>query len=167
MCVRVCVHACVLTHSVVSNSLQHQGSPGLQPTVALAPLSMEFSRQEYQSELPCPTPGDLCDPGVEPTFLVCLLHWQVLSLPIAPPGVYTPMYIHRAERDDGILSHKKKEIWSFLTTWTDFKGAKLSEINQTKTNTLSSHLHVGSKSKQKTAARTDWWLLETEGCCCC
>ena len=24
-----------------------------------APLSMEFSRQEYYSELPCPPPGDL------------------------------------------------------------------------------------------------------------
>ena len=30
-----------------------------------APLSMGFSRQEYQSELPCPSPGDLPDPGME------------------------------------------------------------------------------------------------------
>ena len=54
------------------------------------------------------------------------------SLPIAPPGVYTPIYIyiHRTERGDGTFSHKKKEILSFLTTWIDFKGAKLSEINQ-------------------------------------
>ena len=29
-------------------------------------LSMEFSRQEYWSGLPCPSPGDLLDPGVEP-----------------------------------------------------------------------------------------------------
>ena len=28
-----------------------------------APLSMEFSRLEYWSELPCPPPGDLPDPG--------------------------------------------------------------------------------------------------------
>ena len=32
-----------------------------------APLSMGFSRQEYWSGLPCPTPGDLADPGIEPT----------------------------------------------------------------------------------------------------
>ena len=32
-----------------------------------APLSMGFSRQEYCSGLPCPSPGDLSDPGVEPT----------------------------------------------------------------------------------------------------
>ena len=31
-----------------------------------APLSMEFSRQEYWSGLPFPTPGDLPDPGIEP-----------------------------------------------------------------------------------------------------
>ena len=31
-----------------------------------APLSMEFSRQEYWSGLPFPTPGDLPDPGIKP-----------------------------------------------------------------------------------------------------
>ena len=31
-----------------------------------APLSMGFSRQEYWSGLPCPPPGDLPDPGIEP-----------------------------------------------------------------------------------------------------
>ena len=31
-----------------------------------APLSMEFSRQEYWSGLTCPPPGDLLDPGIEP-----------------------------------------------------------------------------------------------------
>ena len=36
-------------------------------TVALqAPPSMGFSRQEYQSGLPFPSPGDLPDPGIEP-----------------------------------------------------------------------------------------------------
>ena len=31
-----------------------------------APLSMEFSMQEYWSELPRPAPRDLCKPGIEP-----------------------------------------------------------------------------------------------------
>ena len=31
---------------------------------------MGFSRQEYWSELPCPPPGDLPDPGTEPAFLM-------------------------------------------------------------------------------------------------
>ena len=34
-----------------------------------APLSLEFSRQEYQSELPFPSPGDLLDPGIKPEFI--------------------------------------------------------------------------------------------------
>ena len=32
----------------------------------LAPLSMRFFRKEYWSELPCPFPWDLPDPGNEP-----------------------------------------------------------------------------------------------------
>ena len=34
-----------------------------------SPLTMEFSRQEYWNELPCP-PGDLPDPGIEPASLM-------------------------------------------------------------------------------------------------
>ena len=39
----------------------------LQPYGACqASLSMGFPRQEYWSGLPCPLPGDLPDPGIEP-----------------------------------------------------------------------------------------------------
>ena len=34
-----------------------------------APLSMGFSRHEHWSGLPCPAPGDLPNPGIEPMFL--------------------------------------------------------------------------------------------------
>ena len=34
--------------------------------VRQAPLSMGFSRQEYRSGLPFPSPADLPDPGIEP-----------------------------------------------------------------------------------------------------
>ena len=34
-----------------------------------APLSMEFSRQEYWSALSCPPSGNLPDPGIEPIYL--------------------------------------------------------------------------------------------------
>ena len=47
-----------------------------------APLSMGFSRQEYWSGLRCPPPGDLPDPGIEPTSPVL----QADSLPSEPPG---------------------------------------------------------------------------------
>ena len=44
------------------------------------PLSMGFSRQKYWNVLPCPHPGDIPNP-----CLLCLLHWQVGSLPLGPP----------------------------------------------------------------------------------
>ena len=44
----------VVSCSVISNSLRLHG-----------PLSMEFSRQEYWSGLPCLPPGDLPNPGIE------------------------------------------------------------------------------------------------------
>ena len=43
-----------------------------------APLSMGFSRQEYWSGLPCPLPGDLPDPGIEPMSHVSCTGGQVL-----------------------------------------------------------------------------------------
>ena len=54
-----------------------------------APLSMGFSRQEYCSGLPCPPPRDLPNPGIKPMSLA-FLHWQVGSLPLAPPR--SPMF---------------------------------------------------------------------------
>ena len=47
-----------------------------------APLSMEFSRQEYWSGLPFPSPGDLSDPGIEPKSPAL----QADTLPSEPPG---------------------------------------------------------------------------------
>ena len=42
-------------------------------TVSLqAPLSMEFSKEEYWSVLPCLTPGDLPNPGIKLTSLMSL-----------------------------------------------------------------------------------------------
>ena len=49
----------VVSHSVLSDS------ETLWTAARQAPLSMGLSRQEYWSGLPCPSPGDLPDPGVE------------------------------------------------------------------------------------------------------
>ena len=55
---------CVFSHSVMSDSV-------VAWTVAhQALLSMEFSRQEYCSGLPFPTPGVLPDTGIKPISLV-------------------------------------------------------------------------------------------------
>ena len=47
-----------------------------------APLSMEFSRQEYWSSLPFPFPGGLSDPGIKPRSPAL----QAGSLPSELPG---------------------------------------------------------------------------------
>ena len=47
--------------------------------------AMEFSRQEYQSRLPFPPPGDLPDPRIAPTSLA-LPALAGRCFPLAPPG---------------------------------------------------------------------------------
>ena len=47
-----------------------------------APQSIEFSRQEYWSGLPCPSPGDLPKPGIKPGPPSL----QTEALPSEPPG---------------------------------------------------------------------------------
>ena len=49
------------------------------------PLPMEFSRQEYWSGLHALLQGILPTRGSNPCLL-CLLHWQVSSLPLAASG---------------------------------------------------------------------------------
>ena len=54
------------------------------------PLSMEFSRQEYWSGLPFPSPGDLPNPGTEQ----CLLHCRQILYHLShreTHGVNTPI----------------------------------------------------------------------------
>ena len=65
---RCCVLNC-LRLSVTPWTEAHQG-----------PLSMEFSRQEYWSGLPFPSPGvqvGIIPPQGLNSCLLCLLHWQV------------------------------------------------------------------------------------------
>ena len=47
-----------------------------------APLSMEFSRPEYYSGLPCPPPGNFPNPGIKPRSPA----FQADSLLSEPPG---------------------------------------------------------------------------------
>ena len=71
---------CLLTCSVASDSSETPWTATHQ-----APLSMEFSRQEYWSGLPIPIPGDLPDPGIKPMSSVSPA-LQADSLPTEPSG---------------------------------------------------------------------------------
>ena len=46
-----------------------------------APLSKGFSRQEYWKGLPFSPPGNLPDPGIEPTSPAILYHWATWKAP--------------------------------------------------------------------------------------
>ena len=53
-----------------------------------APPSMGFSRQEYWSGVPLPSPGDLPDPGIEPRSPDC----RQTALSSEPPGKFLKCY---------------------------------------------------------------------------
>ena len=70
-------------HECLLNRLIHVRLFATLSTVAhQAPLSMRFSRQEYWNGLPFPPPGDLPDPGIEPTSPAL----QADFLPSESPG---------------------------------------------------------------------------------
>ena len=75
-CVCVCVCVCVKSLSRV----RVFETPWT--VVRQAPLSMGFSRQEYWSGLPFPSPGDLPNPGIEPGSPAL----QADALSSEPPG---------------------------------------------------------------------------------
>ena len=58
-------------------TVAHQGPP-----------SMGFSRQEYWSGLPFPSPGDLPDPGIEPGSLSLQADTLTSEPPGKPPGLH-------------------------------------------------------------------------------
>ena len=94
----ICMHVCVLSHVrlfVTSWTVIHQ-----------APLSMEFSRQEYWSGLSLPTSRDLPNPGTEPASPA--LAGEFYST-VHLGGSY--FYLHI------FMLKKKAKIASNLTQW--------------------------------------------------
>jgi len=70
------------------------------------PLSMGFFRQESWSGLPCPSPRDLPDPGVEPTFLVS---------PSLAGGLFTISATWEAPMETTYRNRGKMALWLFHT----------------------------------------------------
>ena len=92
VCVCVCVRACahLLSHWVIADSLRPHR---LYPTRLLCPLG--FSRQEYWSLLPFASPGDLLDPGIEPTSLMSpALAGRFFTTTPPGPAQKTPTLCH-------------------------------------------------------------------------
>ena len=69
-----------------------------------APLSTGLPRQEYWSGLPFCSPGDLPDPGIG--LNLCLLLWQVDSLPLSHLGSQINKYLIQ------ILASCRPNLWN-------------------------------------------------------
>ena len=72
-----------------------------------APLSMEFSRQEYWSQWPFPSPEDIPDPGMKPGSSAL----QVDSLPSQPPKSLLMRVKEEREKAGLKLNIKKLRSW--------------------------------------------------------
>ena len=86
-------------------------------TIACQAPSMRFSRQEYWSGLPFPSPEDLPNPGIEPGFPAL----QVDALLSEPPG--KPFCKQKGT--------KKKQQMELLPTFRTFPSCILSHWNLT------------------------------------
>ena len=60
---------CVCVSMCISHFSHVQLFVSLRTIACQAPLSVEFARQEYWNGFPCPSPGDLPHPGIEPASL--------------------------------------------------------------------------------------------------
>ena len=74
---------------------------------------MGFSRQEYLSGLPCPPPGDLPNPGIEPKSS----ELQEDVLPSEPPG--KPLIVYAA----AAAAAAAKSLQSCLTLCDPIDGS--------------------------------------------
>ena len=109
------VHAFILSHSSSVCILMIPWTVAFQ-----VPLSMGFSRQEYWSGLPCPPPGDLPNPGIEPVSL---------ASPALAGAFFTtsaPWEAHFSVKLSGLSIEKKIKylnVYLFMFSWSGRQSA--------------------------------------------
>ena len=77
-----------------------------------APLSMKFSRQEYWSGLPCPSPGDLPNSGIKPRSPT--LQADSLSFELPTKTICLLVYLFHLElikASSGGQSGQRSQAW--------------------------------------------------------
>ena len=110
-------YACVLSHSVMPDSV----TPWT--VVHQAPLSMGFSRQDYQNGLPFTAPEDLPDWRIEPESLV-LPALAGRFFTTAPPGKPCITYMES-------LIHKHSVSLYYLLFFFSFLSEEFSRYHNT------------------------------------
>ena len=128
---------------------------------------MGFSRQEYWSGLPCPSPGDLPNPGIKPESLVRhLLHWQADSLPpchlgnslqestFLPSIALGPAYHGNADSVENPFVCKAKPDLTLILSSPDFCFLSKGQI-------VISYRHYGKKTTKTFGSHVWTWDI----CC--
>ena len=109
MCVCVCVLALVTELSCVWLFV----TPW---TVACqAPLSIGFSKQKYQSGLPCPPPGNLPNPGIRPGSPALQADSSLSKHPGKPIYIYMYLYIHIFFRFLSLICYYKVYLYLYMS----------------------------------------------------
>ena len=152
-----------------------------------APLSMGFSRQEYWSGVPFPSPGDLPDPGIKPGLLHCRQTLYQLSYHCASPihckadvssafRAISPCFLLYSISGLPSFSDQKKHYMPTLSSWVHLLSRSpvylLSSVepqlpwtpfspsqSSMQANSLANHsLNLALQQKQqKSLTLTTWW----------
>ena len=106
-----------------------------------APPSMGFSRQEYWSGLPFPSPGDLPDPRMEPKSSALQTDaLQTDALPSEPPG----KFYHILEKVCSLFSNSSQpRVQMDRRLWMILAESLNSEDQNARVQSHPTHHHVG------------------------
>ena len=112
------------------------------------PLSMEFSRQEYWTGLPFPSPGDLPDPEIEPSSPELGGFFTA-----EPPGKPA------TKRLKNIKTTKKPTIKSFMLSIS--LSVRLLSQTQLSDFTFTFHFHASENEMATQSSILAWRILGT------
>ena len=113
--------------------------------VCQAPLFMELSRQEYQSGLPCPPPGDLPNPEIKPMsitspalasrFFTTSNTWEVVTHTHIHTHTHTYTHMHiydfLCSKFQPLLKENIGILWAVMTYYFTKIFSQFSEIINT------------------------------------
>ena len=114
--VEVLIQGCQILSLVPASMLSHvQLFETMWTIVCQVPLFMEFSKQEYWSGLPYPTPGDLPDPGVKSTSLAspALAGRFLTTAPPGKPHSAWCLVLSEGSMGGSWNSHEPAQNWTF------------------------------------------------------
>ena len=83
------------------------------------------------------------------------LYWDIHFIAVVRNKTHNILDVCQYIYNGVLISHKKKEILPFVTTWMDLEGIVPSYISQTKTQTVISYLYVESP-KNWTQGNRGW-----------